>query len=586
MAVSDALSIDRAVNQRSSGGSGMRLLSNLPIAFKILIAVGLMTLMAAAVSGGSIRELYGLNELTQKLARDDAHSLYLASAANERMTRAHQLTIELILASDQSEIATIEHRIDEQIQQLKGLMSELRAFMDGVVEERTFAEATNALDGYLQMAAEVRKAARANDDARAEMLLRQVAPMFGRVDSALTKLVQQQREDLTSAAETAEARLHTVVRTMVIVTTVGIGVVLALGLLIIRLQVSGPLRAMAELMSALASGKLELEVAGVTRRDEIGAMARAVEVFKQNAREVRALERERVESAERATAERRELLGRLATGFEASVKQVVDAVVDAAGRMHTTAGSLAEQMREAVGRTNSAETASCDAAENVAMVAMASDELRTSIEQIARQTDDSRRIARQATEQAEHTGALITRLDEASTRIGGAIDLISKIAAQTNLLALNATIEAARAGEAGKGFAVVAAEVKNLATQTARATDEIAAQVGETQDAARNTGQAITAIGETIRRIEAISSGIAGAVDEQSASTREIGRNAGEAARGTNTVSENLRLISGAASTAGSGVEQVLGAADGLTRQATQLRSEVDRFLAEIRAAA
>src|SRR5258708_7368346 len=194
----------------------MRLLSNLPIAFKILLAVGLMTVMAAAVAGGASRELSMLNALTQKLASDDAHSLYLAASANERMTRAHQLTIELILANERDEIAEIERRIDAQIQQLKGLMGELRPFMDGVEEEQAFGEATSALDGYLSIAAQVRTAARANDDATAEALLRKVAPMFGRVDAALNRLVEPQRKDLAGAAPEAHARFVLGVRTMLV----------------------------------------------------------------------------------------------------------------------------------------------------------------------------------------------------------------------------------------------------------------------------------------------------------------------------------------------------------------------------------
>jgi methyl-accepting chemotaxis protein len=564
----------------------MRLFTNLPIALKILAALGLMTIVAVVIAVGAIRELWHLNEITQKLAKEDGRSLYLASSANERMSRAHQLMFELILADDADEIAGIDRQVDRELQRLNERLAQLRPFMASSEETTAFAEAASALEHYAAETAKVRAAARTNDDKTAQSLLRDAVPTFRRIDAALTTLVDQQNDDFAADASEAATRAAVVTRTMIVVTLVGVALALTLSLLIIRIQVTRPLKAMARLMETLAGGQLELAVEGIDRRDEIGAMARSVEVFKQNALEVRRLEAEQTEQARRSEDDRRSFLRGLAAGFESSIKEVVDVVVSAAAEMHTTATALAQSVRETMQRTSAAETGARDAASNVNLVATASEQLRDSIEGIARQTDDSRRIAREASDQADQTGALISKLDQASQRIGGVVGLIGKIAAQTNLLALNATIEAARAGEAGKGFAVVAAEVKNLATQTARATDEITTQVGEAQSAAKDTGAAMTTISGTIQRIEEISSGIAGAVDEQSASTREIGRSAGEAAHGTATVSENLSAISAAAEAATGGVEKVLNAAGALTRQATALRSEVDRFLGELRAAA
>jgi methyl-accepting chemotaxis protein len=564
----------------------MRLFTNLPIALKILAALGVMTVLAIAVAGGAIGELGRLNDITQKLVNDDARSLYLASAANEHMSRAHQLMFEMILANDTDEIDGIDKQVDREIQTLKELLGTLRPFMAGPSEETMFAEGSSALDLYVTDGARVRAAARANDDRNAQNLLRETVPVFRRVDTALNGLVDQQNQDLAAAAERAQTRFSVVVRTMVTVTLFGIVVALALSIVVIRFQVTGPLKAMTGVMTGLAGGRLDLEIAGVGRRDEIGAMALSLEVFRENAREVQRLEAEQAELTKRSEEERRSFLRGLAAGFESSVKEVVDTVVTAVGGMQATADELARAVRDTMQRTAAAEAGARAAANNVNMVADASDELRSSIEGIARQTDDSRRIARQASDQADQTGALIAKLDQASQRIGGVVDLIGKIAAQTNLLALNATIEAARAGEAGKGFAIVAAEVKNLATQTAHATDEIATQVGEAQSAAKDTGAAMTTISGTIQQIEEISSGIAGAIDEQSASTREIGRSAGEAAAGTTTVSDNLGAINAAAQIATGGVEKLLAATEGLARQATALGQEVTRFLGELRAAA
>jgi methyl-accepting chemotaxis protein len=362
--------------------------------------------------------------------------------------------------------------------------------------------------------------------------------------------------------------------------------VLAVVVLLSR-KVTGILRALlgelAGAMDQMRDGRYDVAIPHTGRTDEIGVMARAVDGFRANF--VAVSEQENARKNAEAAAERKALLAKIAGDFEAVVGGIVGAVSSASGELTSTAATLTTTAETTQRLSSTVGSASEEASTNVQSVASATEQMVASITEIGRQVQESNQIASQAVDQAVKTDDRIVKLAQAASRIGDVTQLITSIAEQTNLLALNATIEAARAGEAGKGFAVVAQEVKQLASQTAKATNEISTQIAEMQAATQESVTAIKEIGGTIRRISEIATTIASAVEEQGAATQEITRNIQQAAHGTTQVASNISEVRGGAAKTGSGAADVLTAAKSLGEQSGRLRTEVDKFLASVRAA-
>ena len=345
-----------------------------------------------------------------------------------------------------------------------------------------------------------------------------------------------------------------------------------------------PIVALEGAMRAITSGKHDVVVPGGDRRDEIGSMARAVEVFKDSLIETGRLRTAQEDQRIASEKERRSTVLALAARFESGVGSVVNAVGAASTELRNTAESMARTAEEATQQTTAVADASEEASANAQAVAAAIEELNASINEIAQQVNESAQVAGQAVNQANETNAEVQSLALAAQKIGDVVKLISEIAAQTNLLALNATIEAARAGEAGRGFAVVASEVKALASQTSKATDEISAQVGAIQSATRTSVEAIDGINRTISKVNEIASAIASAVEEQGAATREIAHNVAQAAKGTGEVSANIVGVRDAARETGVAADQVVSSAAELSQNGETLKAQVDAFLREVRA--
>jgi methyl-accepting chemotaxis protein len=346
-----------------------------------------------------------------------------------------------------------------------------------------------------------------------------------------------------------------------------------------------PIRALEAAMRAIAAGSHTIAVPGADRKDEIGSMASAVVIFKDGLIETDALRAAQEKQRQRSLADRRETMNRLAARFESGVGGVVNAVGTAAGELRSTAQSMAATAGEATRQTAAVAAASEEATQSAQAVAAAIEELNASISEIAQQVNESAKVAGNAVDQANTTYAEVQSLANAAQKIGDVVSLISEIAAQTNLLALNATIEAARAGDAGRGFAVVASEVKALATQTSKATDEISAQVSAIQNATRSSVDSIQGITSTIGRVSEIASAIAAAVEEQGAATLEIARNVADAARGTGEVSENSAGVNDAARETGLAARRVVDSAAELSHNGEDLKTQVDAFLRDVRAA-
>ncbi|WP_029062905.1 HAMP domain-containing methyl-accepting chemotaxis protein [Labrenzia sp. DG1229] len=397
-------------------------------------------------------------------------------------------------------------------------------------------------------------------------------------------MVNNQRALMTQDAENIAASVDNLTR--LVWGLLGLGLVLGVAVSYLTARsIVRPVTGMTGAMARLAENDISTEVPSVARRDEIGEMAKAVQVFKENMIRASTLEQEQQNAALEAEAEKKRMMEDLANDFERAVGTIINSVSGASTELQTTAQSMTSTVEQTSMQAGVVATSSDQANSNVQTVAAATEEMAASVQEIGRQAEDSSRKAQAASAEAEETVEKVGALSEAATKIGAVVSLIQDIAEQTNLLALNATIEAARAGEAGRGFAIVASEVKELASQTASATTDIGEQINAIQDSTQTSAEAIGKVTSAISDLNEIAASIAAAVEEQSAATSEIAGNVQQAAVASQEVSDSIGEVNQSAAGSSAAAAQVLSSAGDLSRQSESLRNEVDKFLQGIRVA-
>jgi methyl-accepting chemotaxis protein len=551
-------------------------LHDAPIARKIQIGFGLVVGGAALGAGYAALQVADLDAKVidyRAAARTNATMLRAETYALEMRMTARDISNAL---RDAQASAVAEHQAT-----LRDLHDKAKAQFDKAIDiapeedwKRDLGDVRNQLDDYAELAA---NAATPEQVARRHAIATEIIKDLDNLGKDL-----QSRQDALGPlmSKQMEATLHLSIALAVLVLMVGGALAMLLGG-----AIASPVRRATESMEKLAGGDLSIDVQGLARGDDVGRLAKALQVFKDNAIEARRLaaqvETDRVRSEEEKTA----IMQRLADDFERQVFSVVDAVAAASTELEASAGSLTRTASESASRADQVARVADVSAANVQTVASASEEMAASASEIAGQVAQANDVARLAEGRARDADQTVRELATAASRIGEVVSLITEIASQTNLLALNATIEAARAGEAGRGFAVVAAEVKRLAEQTAKATEDIAAQVAGIQGATDGAVNALGAITQTIGEINQISMAISASVEEQTAAVREISRNTAEVAEGTRDVTGAIGAVRQGASETGAAAEQSLGAAKELGQQANLLRDEVRRFIEKVRAA-
>ncbi|HSV24692.1 MAG TPA: methyl-accepting chemotaxis protein [Xanthobacteraceae bacterium] len=570
------------------------------IRYKLIIAFGIVLCFAAGAAFYGISAVSNAGDLVVRLYDEPFIAVSYARAAQVRFGDARAAMVRGLTSHDaQTDVGLIEAAVTDVKEEL-GIVGERMAHAG--TKDKT-KKAIEMVDAWYQAGLKIVKPGAGGVTALpwSATIVRQSEAVAETLDEIVESASAYGFKFRDSAGEeVAAARLNLILLTAATTVT---GILMSIG---IAYSFSRPIRYAMMIAERIAGGNLSEEIS-TQRRDELGRLIVSLGAMQGALRSQADFERQAMEGKDRAEANRRAAevkaeaekraaqvkseadrkaaVLKLADEFEAAVGGIIEAVSSTSTQLEASARSLANTASVTQQLSATVAGASEEASANVSSVAAATEEMSSSIGDIGRQVQESSKIAVDAVKQAQQTDVRINELSTAASRIGDVVKLITAIAEQTNLLALNATIEAARAGEAGRGFAVVAQEVKTLATQTAKATDEISTQIAGMQTATQESVAAIKAIGYTIERISQISAGIAAAVEAQGAATGEISRSIGEAARGTAEVATNITDVNRGASETGSASTQVLSSAQSLANESNHLKTEVGKFLRSVRIA-
>jgi methyl-accepting chemotaxis protein len=560
------------------------MLKNLRIGARLSILLAVMVVLVAVVLGLGLRGM-GMINASLKTVYEDRTVALVQLGIVERDLYAIRVSLYGILSGGALvDRAQALRNIEGWDREIDAQWKEYLSTYLAPEEKPLAAEIDTRLGEYRAVRQQVMDFLAADvTEAAYALAVGEAAPRFQALEAAIVKDIALQdriaKQEYQTSAETYATTKW------INFAVVGLGLLLGLGLAIaIVRSITGSIAEMVEVMTRLANADTSVEVTGRDRRDEIGDMAKAVEVFKHNA-----IERTRLEAEEKASLARRELrqskLENLTSDFDGTVMAVLGGVSAAAHKMNEMSRSMTAIAEETQRQGAAVSSATEQASANVSTIASASNELSASIQEISSQVNRSATIAANAVTEVDATTRKMESLAQGANRIGEVVDLINDIASQTNLLALNATIEAARAGEAGKGFAVVANEVKTLANQTGKATGEIAGQIKAIQEETHGVVEAIQRITAVINEINEMSAAIASAIEQQGAAMQEVVRNVEEVSVGTREVASNISQVVEAAGHTGNMAGQVQTAAGLLTDESDQLRGSVEQFLGGVKAA-